>query len=115
MTIKLDSMITKALQLIAREHERKAAKYEPEHDDSHNEGEMAQAAAVYAALSASMPKDRANVRPNDGWKPSPVLAIWPFDELPKLAQTDDNLARLQDLVKAGNLIVSEIARRLRLP
>lgn len=105
---------TKALQLIAREALRTQSKYDHVHDDEHVEGELALAASTYAKVSTDGMIARANVRRStESWTPSDRLGEWPFDEAPKLGANDSNSSRIHELVKAGNLIVAEIARRLR--
>jgi hypothetical protein len=78
------------VQLIADERRRViAAGRTPEHDDEHTEGELARAAAVYAAWAGSIRLP--------AW-------IWPWTEQPDLW---DNT---RTLVKAGQLIAAELAR-----
>lgn len=69
-----------------------------EHDDTHADGQMAQAAAAYA-YEASRTDHQRNLDRND---PSP---IWPWD-----ANWWKPTDRRRDLVKAAALIVAEIER-----
>lgn len=69
----------------------------PEHDDEHDEGEMASAAAAYAAHAC-------------GWNDGAVRDLWPPQwHLKWLKPTTPR----GDLVKAGALILAEIERRDR--
>lgn len=71
--------------------------FTPEHDDRHNEGQIAYAAATYAAFGGDNDHDRHH---GGFWK-----VTWPWgDEWWK--PTD----RRRDLVKAGALILAEIER-----
>jgi hypothetical protein len=63
----------------------------PEHDDKHDNGELADAATCYAC-------------------PSTRSLIWPWDE-----QWWKPTTRRRDLIKAAALIVAEIERLDRLP
>lgn len=81
-----------ALQDVAIERRRQveAEGWTPEHDDEHSNGEMADAAALYASLQ---------VRHLTGF------ATWPW-----AAEWWKPTNRRRDLVKAGALIVAEIER-----
>jgi hypothetical protein len=90
-----------AIHLVATERARQIGGegYTPEHDDTHTAGELADAAAAYAAPWVKPEGVRLpNAWPLDWdpswWKPSP----------------DD---RVRELVKAGALIMAEIERLLR--
>ena len=80
-------------QLIARERQRQIDEegWTPEHDDRHNDGALAHAAAVYAS-------DRVDIQ--DVWP-------WP-DEPPKMK------GEQQNLIRAGALIAAELDRLQRL-
>lgn len=92
----------------------------PIHDDAHDLGEMARAAAVYA-----IPEDERDLRAEyvevetarglaDPDAPRqvmvPVPALWPWDAK-WWKPTPDN--RVRELVKAGALIAAEIDRLQR--
>lgn len=85
------------LALIAAERRRQVEVegWTPEHDDAHDTGELADAAACYAAARIAGQKPSSRWPWSlDWWKPSP-----------------DN--RVRDLVKAGALLVAEIDRLRR--
>lgn len=63
-----------------------------EHDDAHNKGQMAMAAACYALYAAPLPEQHAR-------------HFWPWDW--KWWKPSD---QRRDLVKAGALILAEIER-----
>lgn len=81
----------------------------PEHDDEHDKGELAKAASAYA-LAGSY-DDRARrfyIGEWDNGKHTPVRQLWPWDWKwwkPK--------SRHRDQVRAGALLVAELARHLR--
>ena len=86
------------IELIMQERLRqiKEEAYTSKHDDEHTDGELADAAACYAATT---------IRRNRfiGW-------VWPFDfEWWKPSPKD----RIKELAKAGALIVAEIERLQR--
>lgn len=76
----------------------------PEHDDEHEDGELANAAACYALSE----RDRKNqhLRPLDM-----VDVLWPWDD-DWWKPTPNN--RVRELEKAGGLIIAEIDRLLRI-
>lgn len=76
--------------LAERRRQVQAEGWTPEHDDTHTDGEMADAAALYASM---------RVRHITGF------ATWPWDE--KWWKPKD---RRSDLVRAGALILAEIER-----
>jgi hypothetical protein len=93
-----------ALEMIAVERNRQIEKegYDSDHDDAHTSGELAMAAACYAA-------------------PVPIHTVafcgdgeahdaWPFDEDLDTREDHDDLRRL---VIAGALLVAEIERLQR--
>lgn len=88
------------LRLIAAERNRQVEEegWTPEHDDTHDEGELASAAAVYA-----LPMDEYT---NEDDR----MLIWPWEYAWYKPTPDD---RLGELVKAGALIAAEIDRLLR--
>ncbi|MDI3652242.1 hypothetical protein QK396_25450 [Pseudomonas aeruginosa] len=69
----------------------------PEHDDEHDNGEMARAAACYALAGSSAP--------NDGTAALLVSLAWPWDE-----QWWKPTTTRRDLVKACALALAEIER-----
>lgn len=80
-----------------REERRRQVLYQdwtPEHDDQHDKGELASAAAFYA-----IPEDFGN-----------MMALWPWDE----AHMKDEYDRIRQLEVAGALIAAEIDRLLRI-
>ena len=89
------------IESIAAERRRQieAEGWTPEHDDAHDSGEMAIAAAIYAAPGA---RDGLPL----GERPrSKILPFWPWSSdwyKPK--------SRREDLVRAGALIAAEIDR-----
>jgi hypothetical protein len=97
------------VDLIAAERERQIAKegWTPEHDDTHDEQELARAAACYA-----LPDDgdhaehvRFPMRSMiDGTKRDP---LWPWESHWYKRTPHD---RVRELVKAGALIAAEIDR-----
>lgn len=82
-----------AIELITEERSRQISQgWLAEHDDTHDEGELARAAAEYAIRSTGLTMS---------------YTAWPWGEFPKRDTP------LNDLVKAGALIVAEIERRQR--
>lgn len=110
------------IELITEERARQisAEGWTPEHDDDHELGEMACAAACYATpkLDRKM-EERVETRDNargcsDPEEPYPVTvilpALWPWDaEWWKPCPED----RIRELIKAGALIAAEIDRLQR--
>lgn len=97
-TALVEDEISEELIEIAAERRRQveAEGWTPEHDDSHKDGELADAAACYAYHAGLDDKNREHAGP-------PVL--WPWAEdwwKPK--------DRRRDLVRAAALIVAEIER-----
>lgn len=86
----------RAIQDIEHERRRQVTEEEwtPEHDDQHDDGSMARAAACYAAHP---------FMPTRAWGTLPT--IWPW--MPRWWKPKD---RRRDLVRAGALIVAEIER-----
>jgi hypothetical protein len=88
-----------AQELMAeRERQVDVEGWTPEHDDTHDKGELAYAAATYAALAAHVHASNQDIREAIG-------VLWPFDDQSKFAGD----AR-RGLVKAGALIIAEIER-----
>lgn len=88
-----------AIDVLAERHRQVMVEgWTPEHDDKHDGGQMAQAAAAYA-YEASRSDHQRDIDRND---PSP---IWPWDS-EWWKPTD----RRRDLVKAAALIIAEIDR-----
>ncbi len=83
--------------LAERRRQVEAEGWTPEHDDEHDNGEMARAAACYALAGSSAP--------NDGTAALLVSLAWPWDE----QWWKPSTAR-RDLVKACALALAEIER-----
>ncbi|MCW5727212.1 hypothetical protein [Parvibaculum sp.] len=95
----------KALFDILNERARQihAEGWTPEHDDEHDKGEMAMAAAAYAWIAADT--DDARAAPLGSRLSGHAPALWPWDRKwwkPKSPR--------YDLVRAGALILAEIER-----
>lgn len=90
-------------EMIAVERQRQVDSegWTAEHDDEHDDGEMALAAACYARM-AHIPDDLR--RPDD--KDTPEHWPWEWDEWKPKSQ-------LRDLARAGALIAAEIDRLQR--
>lgn len=88
-----------AIDLIDEERSRQIQDegWTPEHDDGHQHGELAKAAACYAT-----PEESRFMLGRH---------IWPWDEAWWKPEPHD---RIRELVKAGALIVAEIDRLQRL-
>ena len=80
--------------LAERQRQISAEGWSPEHDDTHINGEMAQAAACYALNAA-------------GWKTEALRGCWPMSWASAWFKPTD---QRRDLVKAGALIIAEIER-----
>ena len=103
---------------ITRERQRQIQQegWSNEIDDTHENGELAWAAACYAAPERIYTLNQA-VTPTD-----PVIAFhdpWPdkfssFDKRPSFKRTPSTNKRIRALEKAGALIAAEIDRLLRL-
>lgn len=89
------------IELIARERSRQVAQEDRTlaHDDEHTDGELADAAACYAAPEIFRDSTISG-----------VPRAWPFDAASWKPTPDD---RVRELVKAGALIVAEIERLQR--
>lgn len=90
---------TTGAELIASERQRQVEQegWTPEHDDQHNNGVLADAAACYALRHGTG-------LPADQWS-----TLWPWDS--KWWKPKD---AIRDLVRAGAMIAAEIDRRQRL-
>ena len=80
-----------------------------EHDDDHDEGQLAGAAAAYAMHAADVISPAS--QGDGGWSERPP-EFWPWDAIawkPSGSGTNQQGAR-RDLVKAGALILAEIER-----
>lgn len=105
----LHSLGLVALEAIAGERARQVMVegLSAEHDDEHRRGEIADAAACYAATRRAF---AADVIAGRGYQPfTRYLDLWPWSDewwKPK--------SRRRDLVRAGALIVAEIERLARL-
>jgi hypothetical protein len=109
------------LDLIEKERQRQILTegWTPEHDDEHSQGELALAAACYAAPEAIFvhrEEESAFFSGNTGDRgdrrllPEGYYNAWPWDaEWDKRSRHD----RLRQLVIAGALIAAEIERILR--
>lgn len=106
-----------ALKDIAAERERQVnvEGWTPEHDDQHEYGELAHAAAAYATNAAGYNQQvdvfAQRARGGEarvGWF-EPFRLLWPFD-MGWWKPTD----KRRDLIKAGALIVAEIDRQDRI-
>lgn len=88
-----------AVRVLAGERMRQVAKegWTPAHDDTHTDGELAMAASAYAHHSACQSDACLD-----------LASAWPWEE--------DFLkpgAPIEDVVKAGALILAELERRIR--
>lgn len=101
------------IEIIEAERARQVTEevWTPEHDDEHDNGALALAAAVYA-----LPADRRDYETRRSWTPGIELEgrgdhtweaprLWPWDEF---KPTPDD--RVRELAKAGALIAAEIDR-----
>lgn len=95
------------VELIAAERERQIAVegWTPEHDDEHDNGEMASAAVAYAGAPGRW--DPSECRAGTAGARTPLG--WPWD--PKWWKPTGDAVR--DLAKAGALIAAEIDRLQR--
>lgn len=96
-------------ELIAQERRRQIEQedWTPKHDDTHDEAELAKAAAHYVLFASKQKSQRERER---GILGSGALG-WPWDRewwKPSLGNSDAD--RIRELVKAGALIAAEIDR-----
>lgn len=91
------------IEIIAEERARHATVegWTPEHDDAHDKGELASAAAAYAMVPRRQSGDDS---------PEEAPEIWPWDEDWWKPCPND---RVHELAKAGALIAAEIDRLQR--
>lgn len=83
-----------AIAMIQEERQRQVAKgYNAAHDDEHEDGELAAAAASFAAVESKHARSR-------------VRQLWPFDD----HYSDMENSTIRNLAKAGALIVAEMER-----
>lgn len=99
------------IELIADERERQitAEGWTPEHDDTHTEGELADAAAAYAVCDRTANRDV-------GIGVKMVQSLWPWDAAwfkRRRGVEQMGAERLHELAKAGALIAAEIDRLQR--
>jgi hypothetical protein len=93
---ELDALGQAALDVLAeRARQISAEGWTPEHDDQHDNGEIAKAAGCYALASSYYHIDPY----------AAVLSVWPWERA-SLKPSDPR----RDLVKAGALILAEIER-----
>lgn len=87
---------------VARERERQMTEegWTPEHDDTHDKGELALVASCYAEHASRLPGAR-KARETGRWCPG----MWPWSR----SWWKPTTAR-RDLVKAAALIIAEIER-----
>lgn len=97
------------IELIAEERQRQVEKegWTPEHDDQHENGEMALAACCYAHPAPEF-CERGFFHPKSEFK---IPQWWPWDEMWWKPTPDD---KIRQLTKAGALIAAEIDRLQRL-
>jgi len=95
------------IELIAEERLRQVSEegWTPEHDAEHVNGELADAAACYAATPDF--RDELEEHTDEGL----ADLLWPWDASWWKPSPDD---RVRELVKAGALIAAEIDRLQRL-
>ena len=94
-----DTLTPAAKDVLAeRARQINAEGWTPGHDDTNNEGELAQAAACYALNAA-------------GWKTEALRGCWPIKWMAAWFKPANHR---RDLVKAGALILAEIERLDRL-
>ena len=114
-----------ALKLIEEERQRQITVegWTPEHDDSHNKGDLALAAACYAANDNGTmfhgPRKIFDKKESPGWDEISFKDLWPWDKKwDKRGNGSTNVdraisSRIRELTKAGALIVAEIERLQR--
>ena len=98
--------MTNGAELIAEERQRQidAEGWTPEHDDTHNTGQLAFAAACYADYAAHQ---AAKVSFDE--RSAAEYRQWPWD----VAWWKPSASPIRNLVKAGALIAAEIDRLQR--
>lgn len=107
--------------LIRRERIRQVEQegYSTEHDDEHDDGELALAAACYATPDPMMrtvlfPTTRAGQMDVHTFDEVPCDWPWGVDDWKPSSKSKLPEGRIRDLVKAGALIAAEIERLQRL-
>lgn len=97
----MDTKLEAQRRVIAeRERQITIEGWTPEHDDTHCDGEMAIAAAVYALMESGLNDDQFDFEE--------LADLWPWDYC--WLKTGDPIRNLE---KAGALILAELERRLR--
>lgn len=101
-----DGLREDGVGVIAKERAAHATRegWTPEHDDEHDRGELAQAAACYA-----LPPGRND----DGVTDTEVLELWPWGREWWKPGDGSTEGRIGELAKAGALIAAEIDRLKR--
>lgn len=99
-------------QRIAVERERQVGQegWTAEHDDTHGNGDMAMAAACYAAAACY---ERLYVRGDAHTSDTVFTDPWPRDWEDKRRKHPNRASRIRMLVKAGALLAAEIDRLQR--
>jgi len=97
-----------------RERQRSQENWTPSHDDAHQEGQLAKAAACYAFIAGASPAKRENEvyhrnSPEIVSSLSIVYRTWPWKWKWWKPKT-----RERDLIRAGALIIAELERLERL-
>lgn len=93
--------------LAERQRQMNAEGWTPEHDDTHDHGEMARAAACYAWVASLSDTGREYHAVPDQWPSDLGAGLWPAAWKRRWWKPTD---RRRDLVKAGALILAEIER-----
>lgn len=104
--------MSKIIEEIARERQRQMVSegWTTKHDDSHTQGEMAMAAACYAApvdiqAQWQLPSAGNSLDDSQVFAPTEWRDAWPWSEEWRKPKT-----RRHDLIRAAALIVAEIER-----
>lgn len=112
MRARMAAAIVSATSSVLEERRRQimVEGWTPEHDDQHERGELALAAATYAYAAGLSDRRRANISGNFSLANNSVAReLWPFETI-WWKPTD----RRRDLVKAAALLLAEIERLDRL-
>jgi hypothetical protein len=91
----------------ARQQEREGEDYSAEHDDGHDLGDLALAAAAYCLCSVAWTQQDEFGSQRVARFRQQAARLWPWDEPYSKPNTKD--AR-QDLVRAGALVLAELER-----
>jgi len=96
-----------SIQLIEQERQRQTTVegFDSDHDDTHNSGELVNAAACYAALAQAQAVGGPDAVPHPA-----ILTLWPWDKEWWKPSQDP----VRNLVKAAALLAAEIDRLQRL-